>query len=310
VPDAFKLKGRKTHHMQAKKRARPVRFGKSETGSEKKPAVKSKKPKAPSKLEEKSVKPWPRQSTTTPPQKSEVPDDEKKLEKEASTVESQEVKAEQESDTEATISEQDLSDKAGLDSLSDEQSDEAEKEEDTVSVQITESSFTKLEDDSGKRKSILLYFLIVAFVAFLVGIASMATISYVLNNNTSSNARKSAPSPTSIAAKPTVSQNISSKPVDLSAYTIKVLNGTTTSGEAAKVGKKLSDAGFKIASVGNADKSDFEKTQISVKKKIDSAFISKLKDVLKKTYVLGPDSQAGATAEADVVVTLGSSLSK
>lgn len=99
------------------------------------------------------------------------------------------------------------------------------------------------------------------------------------------------------------------KPVNLSAYTITVLNGSYLSGEAAKVKTSLVSAGFTVGSIGNASSHDATETVIAAKSSVDQAYLNKLTQVLQNTYVVSQQTTTLLdTANADVVVTIGSSL--
>ena len=97
------------------------------------------------------------------------------------------------------------------------------------------------------------------------------------------------------------------KKVDLSAFTIKVLNGSGVKGEAAKVKANLTAAGFKVTTTGNADLDDYKETQIQAKKGTDKEFLKQLEAVLDKSYVVdeASTSPSGAAITTDVVVIIG-----
>ncbi len=286
--------------MRAKKRAKPVKFGK--------PSEKT----SSSRHGGKRVKPLSRRD----PVASQNATLEETLTEEIPTretpdaLESQQSLSKPKSDNGQEKEEEQLPES---DNLAPKQTDNGESEE-TISVNINQTSFTKIDESSDRKKNIFLDFLAVAFVSFLIGLLSMAGASFLfkdMNLNFTGSSKISVSIPPA-REKPTASEKHPSKAVELSAFTIKVLNGSTTSGEAAKLQKKLVDAGFKVGSIGNADRSDYNKTQVLVKKKVDSAYMNKLKDVLKKTYMLEPDSQlpSSASEEADVVITIGSDLAK
>ncbi len=90
-------------------------------------------------------------------------------------------------------------------------------------------------------------------------------------------------------------------------YSIEVINGSEVAGAASRLKSALTTAGFDVLSAGNADKSDYTDTIISVKKKVNSAFLDKLKDNLKETYVLKSDIKVTIPDinEADVIITIG-----
>lgn len=108
------------------------------------------------------------------------------------------------------------------------------------------------------------------------------------------------------SAKPTSVPSPTSKQIDLSAYSIAVLNGSGLPGQAAAVKKILEDTGFTVATIDNADKSDYQKTTIQAKKSVSSDFTQKLKDSLSKTYRVDETiTPLESTATSDIVVTVG-----
>lgn len=86
-------------------------------------------------------------------------------------------------------------------------------------------------------------------------------------------------------------------------YSISVLNGSGISGEAGRVKTLLEGEGLKVETVGNADASDFEETEISVGSNVAKSFTTKLTDILEKNYtvVMGDE----ASGKDDVVITVG-----
>lgn len=185
-----------------------------------------------------------------------------------------------------------------------------------------ETVFNTPPDAGEKKKNPFLYFIIIALVAFVTGIAFMAGIYYAMpEKNLFAMPSLSLPSlPGLPAAQPTPTPTpaivpptpTSAKTVALSDYTVKVLNGSGVRGEAAKVKASLEAEGFKVGSIGNADSNDVAKTQITVKKSVDKAAVTKLTDALKKTYVLDKVTElpATATSESDITVTIGKETAK
>lgn len=93
--------------------------------------------------------------------------------------------------------------------------------------------------------------------------------------------------------------------VDLSKFTIAIQNGSGIPGEAIKVQKILTNAGFKVASTANAKTYDYTKTVIQAKKSVEEAYLSQLRDSLSKTYVLGDSQTLSDKEKADVVIIVG-----
>lgn len=109
---------------------------------------------------------------------------------------------------------------------------------------------------------------------------------------------------------PAVVEAPTEKPVDLSAFTVSVLNGSGVVGKASEVKTTLTTAGFKVSTTGNADKSDYTTTQISAKKSVDKAYIEKLEEELKKSFEVTAASTAPETDTTDVTVTIGKNPAK
>lgn len=193
---------------------------------------------------------------------------------------------------------------------------EFEEEEPVIRRRVT-SEDSPFSDEpvvtTEKKKNLFVYFVVVALITFFLGLAFIVGGSFALQNKDISlpeftqllgmSEEEPTPEPTT-KLEPTATP----EPVDLSKYTIQVLNGSGVTGEAAKLKTALIDAGFKVGSTGNADLSDYTKTQISASKSVDKAYLKKLEETLEKTYVL--DSSAPSTGStpqgADVVITIGS----
>lgn len=169
---------------------------------------------------------------------------------------------------------------------------------------------------SGEGKNrFFVYFLVVAFLSFILGLGAMAGVSYLGLVKVSSLPRF--PSGIKFSGLPGVRPTATpiplptsaptQKQVDLQAYSISILNGSGITGKAADVKSTLTTAGFKISSTGNADKSTYAMTEISAKKSVDSTYLSKLEDVLKKSFSIDttvatiPDSTT-----TDLTITIGS----
>jgi hypothetical protein len=162
------------------------------------------------------------------------------------------------------------------------------------------------------KKRFGLYFLVVAFLSFILGLGAMAAASYfglvkgnipALPGIQIANLIGQKPTPT--APPPTVKPT--EKPVDLAVFTISVLNGSGISGKAADEKTALTTAGFKVTSTGNADKNNFTKTQIAAKKSVNPAYLAKLEDELKKSYTVNTTvASSPDSSPTDVIVTLGS----
>ena len=137
-----------------------------------------------------------------------------------------------------------------------------------------QSSFsTPVEvENNSKGKGIVIYFIVVALISFLIGLGSMAAVTFGLGKMKNSKMTQlsffhanASPTPakTGKNANPTI---VPTKPVDLSAYNIKILNGSEITGGASKLKMQLTTAGFTVISTGNAETSNYTDTIVSTKK--------------------------------------------
>lgn len=84
-----------------------------------------------------------------------------------------------------------------------------------------------------------------------------------------------------------------------SEWSFEVLNGSGVTGQAKKIADEIKVLGYEVVKTGNADKSNYESTQILAKKelleKIDLV-IADLKDVIKIASVAGELTEGTASA--------------
>lgn len=188
-----------------------------------------------------------------------------------------------------------------------------------------ETVFNTPPDAGEKKRNPFVFFIIIALVAFLTGLAFMAGIYYAMPNKNLF-AMPSLPSLPSLPALPGVTQptptpQLSAKAspttapspeVKLSDYSVKVLNGSGVSGQAAKVKAALEAEGFTVASTGNAASNDFAKTQVTYQKRVSKDALNKVITVLKKSYVVEKETELPTTAtkESDITITIGKETAK
>ena len=94
-------------------------------------------------------------------------------------------------------------------------------------------------------------------------------------------------------------------PVDLTKYSIKVLNGSELEGEASKLKDALEKEGFTVSAIGNASESSFLETVIRTKTEVDEAYLEKLKTFLLKTYKLSDVEELEESADDDIEIIIG-----
>lgn len=169
----------------------------------------------------------------------------------------------------------------------------------TGMVEVKEEFKDFLQDDPKDHKKPVLT-VIVFLAVFLLGMLSGGFIVYKKGNvslpkETATEGQKQ-PSPSVAPTK---------KPVDLSQYTIEILNGSKAKGAAGLLKETLSEEGFNVASAGNATSSTFTKTIVSAKKEVDQSYLVKLEDFLSEFQALSINQDLEADAQADVVIIIG-----
>lgn len=92
--------------------------------------------------------------------------------------------------------------------------------------------------------------------------------------------------------------------VDLTDYSVQVLNGSGVAGEAGKVKDLLETEGFEKFDVGNADSYDYTDTEVRMKKDTLKEVFEKIKSAMEDYTVVEGD-ELEKEAENDVVVIVG-----
>lgn len=161
--------------------------------------------------------------------------------------------------------------------------------------------------DEPEKKSLWLKIAIVLVFIILVG-GGLYFLRTKMVEDVAKKEKKEKVTPTvTETASPTPATKSATVEIDISKYTIKVLNGSGISGEASRLKDTLSESEFNVDNIGNADKSDYEKTKILAKKKVPAKFLDKLKKELEKSYVLEENEELPEEEGVDVVITIGNS---
>lgn len=157
---------------------------------------------------------------------------------------------------------------------------------------------------SSSKKNIAWIMLFVVLVGMAVVGGIFVYQKYMGKSSNKTLSTAVSPSPT---AKPSATAAPTEAEVDLSKYEIKVLNGSEVAGQAGKQKENLETEGFTVSDIGNATNSNYERTVIQVKKEVDKAFVSELRKVLEKTFVVEKATvDLPEDADNDVIVIIGS----
>jgi hypothetical protein len=146
---------------------------------------------------------------------------------------------------------------------------------------------------------------ILLIILGIIVIILIAATAYLFRSKFSAEPQSS-PTPSPKLEQPVVVTTPEPTPqaIDRSQYTIRILNGTKTSGLAATVSAKLKDLGYKIERTGNATSSAFVKTAIRAKSNQD-ALISQLIKDLSPDYSGASSSALKANDPSDAEIILG-----
>jgi len=112
---------------------------------------------------------------------------------------------------------------------------------------------------------------------------------------------KASPTPTPATATPapTPTQN----PLNRSDWSLEVLNGSGVTGQAKKLADKLKEKGYVVVRSGNADKQNYDTSQIFIKKEQQdkvNLVVADLKDIVKISSVAG--ELKDSTASARIII--------
>lgn len=163
---------------------------------------------------------------------------------------------------------------------------------------VFESRRERVVIDNRKKsssKALLPLIIIVILVVIGVGVFLFMGNKGNTSETTDSTTQENQEAPTT-APEPTEEE------VDLKAYKIMVINGTEVAGEAGKLKTTLTDAGYDVTAIGNADKTTYTKTIIQAKEDVKPGFISKLKTELEGAYEVGSDEILDADDDNNVEV--------
>jgi hypothetical protein len=189
-----------------------------------------------------------------------------------------------------------------------EEKEEDLKEEEKTEIAeepVKEETETEVESDTTEDESlssfswkkVFLYTIIAAGLGFLI-LGGVFFLYKNANLNFLNQAEKKEIVLPSITPKPTAVK------VDKEAYEIQVLNGSGIEGEAASVQELLEDEGFKVGAIGNADNSDYTKTQILATEDVENEYTDELQKALEKRGPVEVE-KAPSTQTEKVVVIVG-----
>lgn len=168
--------------------------------------------------------------------------------------------------------------------------------------------YQESQDKNAKWLWLLIFLIIIGAVvfAFFRGIGPFAAISPFVSKASPSPSESpfAESSPSVVDSSPSPSASPATK-VNRSSVKVRVLNGSGTTGKAASVKDLLEGLGWKVASIGNADNSDYANTEVRVKASAKDYLDTMVADLSDKYSASAASKSLDASASADIEVVVG-----
>ncbi len=161
--------------------------------------------------------------------------------------------------------------------------------------------YQESQDKNAKWLWLLIFLIIIGAVvfAFFRGIGPFGAISPFTKTTSPM------PSASPLVVSSPISQPSPELDVDRSEVVVRVLNGSGVSGAAASAKDFLEGLGWKVASVGNADRDDYKKTEVRFTADSKSFEDLILKDLGENYDAIASNDDLEATDSADIEVIVG-----
>lgn len=156
--------------------------------------------------------------------------------------------------------------------------------------------FSGLEKKDGASKPLLL-------LLGLIVLLAIGATGYLLKDKFTK--PEPTPTPTPVLETPVEEQPTPTPAFDRSKFTLRILNGTKTSGLAASVSAKLKDLGYSVDKTGNATNSAFTKTALRIKKGSSAGLIEQLIKDLNPDYIAQESENLKDSDTVDAEIILG-----
>lgn len=186
------------------------------------------------------------------------------------------------------------------------------KNNDTLNLQLSLQPLQNKSEATPQKNHTKIHFLLWLLLFICVIGASSGLLAYyfqyppfsqksVTRENISSQTLKETPSPT----KETENSATTTTSVDLSAYTIEILNGTQIPGLAKQLSDDLTAKGVTITSSGNADVDTYTQTEIRYKPSVSEEYRMALDKLIKSIYDNSIEKNAEDNQTTDVLIIIG-----
>jgi hypothetical protein len=159
---------------------------------------------------------------------------------------------------------------------------------------------------SNRKINLKLLFGLTILIALIIGFVAGGLYVYTsgINGLDNGGAAEETPAPSS-APDPTPEPTPTPEPVDVSEFTVSILNGSGVIGAAGEAESLLEDAGFTVGNTGNASRFNYTDTVIQVKDGVVQSVIDQLEKALSEEYSVEVGDELPETSKYDIVITVG-----
>src|SRR3990172_12343766 len=159
-------------------------------------------------------------------------------------------------------------------------------------------------EGAGEKGSKLKIIVIILAVAVILGI--IAGGFYYYRSRVSKRVEAPTPTPTPVSSTPTPTPSEIMEELDLSEYSVSLLNGSGVPGEAGNAEELLSELEFADIKTGNAESYDYEQTEVSLKKNLPQGVYSKIEAALSETYNVSlSETTLDEDSTFDIIIIVG-----
>jgi hypothetical protein len=175
-------------------------------------------------------------------------------------------------------------------------------------VDTTEAIASLDEEDEPKAKKFPNKGLVLSLLATLA--VGGALTGGILYSKTSLDTRSKAavPEATSVPAPETTSTpepTPVAEEIDLTEYSINILNGSGVAGQASAVEGLLEEVGFESMDTGNADSYDYEETEISLAESTPKSVFDAVSEALEDDYEVKKSNAIEEDSDYDILIIVG-----
>lgn len=160
------------------------------------------------------------------------------------------------------------------------------------------------EDSGGTKKAIFIIFIILLLIIAVLGGVFYFVSTY---KGTSEMEKEEAQSPLASKVSPTPKVATDSANLNLADFTIQVLNGSGTPGQAGVVSDLLKEAGFEDIETGNADAYTYDETEVSIGRQIPEAIYTAIEKALSDSFIVTKSAEFRKVSSTyDAIIIVGS----